>query len=1015
MFTKSFHWKALFPVAILALQGCSPNVDHTYLPPPGASPGESTIFSVRRLINLQGAPNSNQDVSLSLILRNLPDLELPGLGPSDRADFQYYDRTTNQFEGPTANPAARPSGLNYYTTEYSSEADGSFLASVAIGGGSFPIPTGFRVGDLRGAAGFTGLGGYPTGISPPAPIEKEANSLGIVYQATKVQLFSTNYNSDHTRAPTIEQGALLPTAKALADTWIINAWPSDSWKEQPLLSLQHANSNPPLGASKLKVIYFGTSLFPLEFVPGTFCVDNAGGDPGLLPCIQTAFGLTGQIQGNTPRYQAASETGSSSVAYSDSSLDSAIDWIKDTYDELIAVSGTSNSNPAIIVVPAGDHGGVIPPDTSDPEMLRDNKGNISNTIQIDNYFPSTGVIATGANSGEHDFGAKVEQLKQALNSAFFNPGVKAPTNIFAWAAAADNNILPVVAVGLSGELENSTACGEHLKDYCVAAPGSYFAPLASGDRASFLPATADGGTFESANPDQATTFPDTDKIDTVLSGPRITYVYKDAIFNRGAGASVITGYVGPADDRTQFFTLPPAVAATEVAASIVTGAVTLISQQFSGDAAMTSTQVLARLRQTAIKTGIYADSTLYGQGLVNVGAAVTAQGTTSVPLTGVANGASLPLVRTALTLQSTLFGDAVANSLKGRHFVTLDSLQSPFLYQLDGLLRQRTDGRQWLRGNSFARTSTARLADGSVLTSRFLNDGKGSLSVQFDQGSMSLNLAHAHPGLAHPSDLAGHALLQADSALAAPWAATDLNWQEAGAGWQVQDGQQFSVRYYRATEWSGEDTPVDVFQGREHNALAIGWQGDYDLHRFGLQHIRDDSAGDLLGLSASGGLGSILAGRTHAFNAWGNHQLTKNLELTWSLWEMRARSSEVAPGALSHIEDLTADSRTVALSMPGPANSQWRLRLEQPVRARSGTLNFSIPTAHTRTEQILFSPLNASVAPSGREIRLQTDFSLPLDNKGGYLHLSAGQAHQPGHIRSAANDYYALVGLELPL
>ena len=280
---------------------------------------------------------------------------------------------------------------------------------------------------------------------------------------------------------------------------------------------------------------------------------------------------------------------------------------------------------------------------------------------------------------------------------------------------------------------------------------------------------------------------------------------------------------------------------------------------------------------------------------------------------------------------------------------------------------------------------------------------------------MSLNLAHAHPGLAHPSDLAGHALLQADSALAAPWAATDLNWQEAGAGWQILDRQQFSIRYYRATEWADEDAPVDVFKGREHNALAIGWQGDYDLHRFGLQHIRDDSAGDLLGLSASGGLGSILAGRTHAFNAWGNHQLTKGLELTWSLWEMRARSSEVASGALSHIEDLTADSRTVALSMPGPANSQWRLRLEQPVRARSGTLNFSIPTAHTRTEQILFSPLNTSVAPSGREIRLQTDFSLPLDNKGGYLHLSAGQAHQPGHIRSATNDYYALIGLELPL
>ena len=717
MFTKSLHWKTLFPVAILALQGCNPNIDHTYLPAPGASAGESVIFSARRLINLKGAPDSNEDVSLSLILRNLPDLELPGLGPGTRADFQYYDRTSNQFEGPAANPAARPSGLNYYTTEYGSEADGSFLASTAIGGGSFPIPTGFRVGDLQGAAGFTSLGGSPATL-PPDSREVGGNTLGIVYQATNVQLFSTNYNSDHQRAPVIAQGALLPTAKALVDKWLTIAWPSDSWKEQPLLSLQHANSNPPLGASKLKVIYFGTSLFPLEFVPGTFCVDNAGGDPGLLPCIQTAFGLTGQIQGNTPRYQAALETGSSSIAYSDSSLDSAIDWIKDTYDELIAVSGTSNSNPAIIVVPVGDDGGVIPPDTDDTVPLRDKSGTI---IPIDNYFPAEGVIATGPNSGPHDFISKVERLKQSLNSAFFNPGVKAPTNIFAWAAAADNNILPVVAVDQSGKLENSSACGEHLKDYCVAAPGNYFAPLFSGNRASLLPSqpAASGGL--------AVVFPGADKITAVISGPRITYVYKDSIFNRGAGDVVVTGYTGTDADRTQFFSAPPAVAATEVAASIVTGAVTLISQQFSGGAALTATQVLARLRQTAIKTGIYADSTLYGQGLVNVGAAVTAQGTSSVPLTGVANGASLPLARTALTLQSTLFGDAVANSLKGRHFVTLDSLQSPFLYQLDGLLRQRTDGRQWLRGNSFARTSTARLADGSVLTSRFLNDGKGSL------------------------------------------------------------------------------------------------------------------------------------------------------------------------------------------------------------------------------------------------------------------------------------------------
>ena len=501
MFTKSFHWKPLFPVALarllgptLLLCGClhssdddsppqipvAPVID----PPPVVLLGENAINTVQKLINLKGAPDNNQDVSLSLILRNLPDLELPGLEPGTRIDFQYYDRTSSTFQGPNANPAATPSGLNYYSMEYASESDGSFLASVAIGGGSLPVATGFRVGDLQGAAGFTSLGGSPT-IAPPLPTDR---TRGIVYQATNVQLFSTNYNSDHARDPSIKQGEFAPRAAALLSNWL-KGWPSDSWKEQPLLSLRHANSNPPLGSgnNKLRVIYFGTSLFPLEFVPGTFCVDSSGGDPGLLPCIQTALGLTSQIQGATPMYQAASASGSTSIAYSDSSLDSAIDWIAETRAELQSISATSNANSAIIVVPVGDHGGVIPPDTSDPEVLRDETGNISNTVQIDNYFPAHGVINPGPNSGEHDFANKVEQLKSALNSAFFNSGVKAPTNIFAWAAAADNNILPVVAVSLSGELENSSACGEHLKDYCVTAPGSYYAPLFSGDRATLLP------------------------------------------------------------------------------------------------------------------------------------------------------------------------------------------------------------------------------------------------------------------------------------------------------------------------------------------------------------------------------------------------------------------------------------------------------------------------------------------------------------------------------------------------
>ena len=99
------------------------------------------------------------------------------------------------------------------------------------------------------------------------------------------------------------------------------------------------------------------------------------------------------------------------------------------------------------------------------------------------------------------------------------------------------------------------------------------------------------------------------------------------------------------------------------AASVAAGALALVQQAFS--ATMSGTDIVKRLLDTADKTGIFADSSTYGQGVIDLNAATTPIGGTSIPLTADARGASLPLGRTGLALDSALFGDAFTRAFAG--------------------------------------------------------------------------------------------------------------------------------------------------------------------------------------------------------------------------------------------------------------------------------------------------------------------------------------------------------------
>ena len=118
---------------------------------------------------------------------------------------------------------------------------------------------------------------------------------------------------------------------------------------------------------------------------------------------------------------------------------------------------------------------------------------------------------------------------------------------------------------------------------------------------------------------------------------------------------------------------------TSTAAPMVTGSLAVMKGLF-GDQ-LSNTDLVVRLFATANKTGRYADEKIYGQGLLDLGAATSPVGEPVIVVVGSVVGGGVPLAMTSLA-SGKAFGDSLLRSVAGEGVVTFDALGAPFSYDL---------------------------------------------------------------------------------------------------------------------------------------------------------------------------------------------------------------------------------------------------------------------------------------------------------------------------------------------
>ncbi|MCY4332555.1 MAG: S8 family serine peptidase [Cyanobacteria bacterium MAG CAR1_bin_15] len=113
---------------------------------------------------------------------------------------------------------------------------------------------------------------------------------------------------------------------------------------------------------------------------------------------------------------------------------------------------------------------------------------------------------------------------------------------------------------------------------------------------------------------------------------------------------------------------------TSFAAPMVSGGLIAMKKLFRDQ--LTNEELVDRLFATAKKTGIHGNQAIYGQGLMDLGAATNPWG---IPAFMGTAGAT-PISSTSLTLGAP-FGDGLANALASREVVAFDSLGAPFWFE----------------------------------------------------------------------------------------------------------------------------------------------------------------------------------------------------------------------------------------------------------------------------------------------------------------------------------------------
>ena len=429
-------------------------------------------------------------------------------------------------------------------------------------------------------------------------------------------------------------------------------------------------------------------------------------------------------------------------------------------------------------------------------------------------------------------------------------------------------------------------------------------------------------------------------------------------------------YFGPHPDNSTpgaRGTIHP-VSGTSFAAPMVTGALVVMKDYFRDE--ISNTGLVSRLFATAYDQGIYADSAVYGHGLLDLAAALSPQGTPRVTLGARVEDAGATLDLTRLSLGSAL-GDGLPLALAGQEIVAFDDLGAPFWHALGSRIDAAPGpwAGAWLRD--------------------FMAEAEAGREARFWRPALG---ATENAGSA-----AGTAPLRLEF-LKRPSVGAD-------AGHLSLAGRAIALRTVGQGGFSAAAFSTEGLDGQAPvSGAALAWRPD------GVPlGVRGGVVGEreaMLGSAAAGAFGRLAAGSAFV-GVEGSATLG-----AWRLGagaEVGTVGTSAQGGLIAAVSPLTTSAFALQAERPMPGDGALTLSLSQPLRVEAGSAHLSVPVGRTKDGFVRRQAVTADLAPTGREIEFSAQWRKTLST-GSELRLGAAWTRHPGHTAAADPELTLLAG-----
>ena len=410
---------------------------------------------------------------------------------------------------------------------------------------------------------------------------------------------------------------------------------------------------------------------------------------------------------------------------------------------------------------------------------------------------------------------------------------------------------------------------------------------------------------------------------------------------------------------------------TSFAAPMVAGGLAVMKQVFRGQ--LGSEELVDRLYATASKEGPFSDASIYGQGLMDLGAATSPVGRAMLTTgrTVTAPGAD---VQATGMVSGLALGDGLARALADQEIAAFDRLGAPFWFGMSGFLARDT-------GPTLAEHLRGLLSGSSGAGPR---PGQGIIAgAHWRGGAKPLARRGRHPlqlgFLGAPAPAAGTHLSLAQGAMTVSLA--------------LRGGFDATAL---ATPGTRGRAPVRGL------AMAYLLPGMPASVRVGWLAERRT----MLGTATGGAFGRIatdamFGGFETAFQA-GPWRLFANAEVG-------AAAPRIHEGLMTRMSPLMTSAFTLKASRRTSARDGLTMGLSQPLRVEDGRATLSLPVGRTPQGEVVRSSLQAELSPSGRQLEFSARWVRQLA-VGGELAADATWTREPGHDAHARPSLRFLAG-----